>query len=411
MSLTHLPPQPWMRAPATEAVIAALTAGGKEVRFVGGCVRDALLGRAVTDIDIATPDQPPRVIELLEAAGLKAVPTGIDHGTVTAVALHQPFEITTLRHDVETYGRRAKVAFTDDWVADAARRDFTFNAMSCAPDGRLYDPFGGAADLSARRVRFVGEAEARIREDVLRLLRFFRFYAHYGAPPPDPEALAATRRLAHLLPGLSGERVAAETMKLLAAPDPAPVLALMGEAGVLAHFLPEARDLGRLARLTAIEAGLGLKPSSPRRLAAVLAGGEKAARDVARRLRLSNALSERILQALAEPAPRPALDEKARRALRYELSGEAFRDRALLAWAGEESAREGDAAWRSLVALADWEPPRFPIRAQDVLELGAEPGPALGELMREMERWWIEGDLAADRAACLTELKRRLKES
>jgi len=400
-----------MRAPATEAVIAALTAGGREVRFVGGCVRDALLGRAVTDIDIATPDEPPRVIELLEAAGLKAVPTGIDHGTVTAVALHQPFEITTLRHDVETYGRRAKVAFTDDWVADAARRDFTFNAMSCAPDGRLYDPFGGAADLGARRVRFVGEAEARIREDVLRLLRFFRFYAHYGAPPPDPEALAATRRLAHLLPGLSGERVAAETLKLLAAPDPAPVLALMGEAGVLAHFLPEARNLRRLARLTAIETARGLKPSPPRRLAAVLAGGERAARDVTRRLRLSNALSERILRALAEPAPRPALDEKARRALRYDLSAEAFRDRAFLAWAAEETAPENDPAWGALVALADWEPPRFPIRAQDALELGAEPGPALGELMREMERWWIEGDLAADRAGCLAELRRRLENS
>jgi poly(A) polymerase len=411
VSLTHLAPQPWMSAPATEAVIAALTAGGKEVRFVGGCVRDALLGRAVTDIDIATPDKPPRVIELLEAAGLKAVPTGIDHGTVTAVALHQPFEITTLRHDVETYGRRAKVAFTDDWVADAARRDFTINAMSCSPDGRLYDPFDGAADLRARRVRFVGEAEARIREDVLRLLRFFRFYAHYGAPPPDPEAIAATRRLAHLLPGLSGERVAAETLKLLAAPDPAPVLALMGEAGVLAPFLPEARDLRRLTRLTAIEASLGLKPSPPRRLAAVLVGGERAARDVARRLRLSNALSDRILRALAEPAPRPPLDEKARRALRYELPAEAFRDRALLAWASEESAGESDAAWGALVALADWEPPRFPIRAQDALDLGAGPGPALGELMREMERWWIEGDLAAERAACLAELKRRLKES
>ena len=411
MSLAHLPPQPWMRAPATEAVIAALTAGGKEVRFVGGCVRDALLGRAVTDIDIATPDEPPRVIELLEAAGLKAVPTGIDHGTVTAVALHQPFEITTLRHDVETYGRRAKVAFTDDWVADAARRDFTFNAMSCSPDGRLYDPFDGAADLRARRVRFVGEAEARVREDVLRLLRFFRFYAHYGAPPPDPEALAATRRLAHLLPGLSGERVAAETLKLLAAPDPAPVLALMGEAGVLAHFLPEARNLGRLTRLTAIEARLGLKPSPPRRLAAVLVGGERAARDVARRLRLSNALSERILQALAEPAPRPGLDAKARRARRYELSAEAFRDRTLLAWASEESAGESDAAWAALVALADWEPPRFPIRAQDALDLGAAPGPALGELMRDIERWWIEGDFAAARPACLAELNRRLKES
>jgi poly(A) polymerase len=406
----HLPPQPWMSAPATRAVIAALAAGGSEVRFIGGCVRDALLGRPVTDIDIATPDEPSRVIELLEAAGLKAVPTGIDHGTVTAVALHRPFEITTLRRDVETYGRRAKVAFTDDWTLDAARRDFTINAMSCTPDGRLFDPFGGAADLSAKRVRFVGDAQARIREDVLRLLRFFRFYAHYGAPPPDAEALAAVRALAPLLPSLSGERVAAETLKLLKAADPAAVVALMGEQGVLAHFLPEARDPHRLARLTAIEAGLGLDAASPRRLAALLEG-EPAALAVAHRFRLSNALRDRVLQALAEPAPRPVLDEKARRVLRYELSPEAFRDRALLAWAGAETASASDAAWRELLSVADWEPPRFPIRARDALKLGAVPGPALGGLMRAMERWWIEGDFQADRAACLAELKRRVADA
>ncbi|HSY89256.1 MAG TPA: CCA tRNA nucleotidyltransferase [Verrucomicrobiae bacterium] len=401
----RLPPQPWMSAPATKAVVAALTAGGSEVRFVGGCVRDALLGRAVTDIDIATPDEPARVIELLEAAGLKAVPTGIDHGTVTAVALHQPFEITTLRRDVESYGRRAKVAFTDDWIEDAARRDFTFNAMSCAPDGQLYDPFGGAADLEAKRVRFVGDAEARIREDVLRLLRFFRFYAHYGAPPPDAEALAAVERLAPLLPTLSGERIAAETLKLLAARDPAAVLRLMQHHGVLAHFLPEGTQLDRLARLTAIERSLNLKPEPPRRLAAVLES-EAAARAVAARWHLSNALRDRLVEALTPSAPTPALDDKTRRVLRYELTAEAFRDRGLLAWAGDESAR--DESWRDLVALADWTPPRFPLRAQDALALGIVPGPALGEILREMERWWIEGDFRADRRACLAEMKRRV---
>jgi poly(A) polymerase len=401
----RLPRQPWMSAPATRAVVAALTAGGSEVRFVGGCVRDALLGRAVTDIDIATPDEPARVIELLEAAGLKAVPTGIDHGTVTAVALHQPFEITTLRRDVESYGRRAKVAFTDDWIEDAARRDFTFNAMSCAPDGQLYDPFGGAADLEAKRVRFVGDAEARIREDVLRLLRFFRFYAHYGAPPPDAEALAAVERLAPLLPTLSGERIAAETLKLLAARDPATVLRLMQHHGVLAHFLPEGSQLDRLARLTAIERSLNLKPEPPRRLAAVLES-EAAARAVAARWHLSNALRDRLVEALTPPAPTPALDDKTRRVLRYELTAEAFRDRGLLAWAGDESARE--VGWRELIALTDWTPPRFPLRAQDAIELGIAPGPALGELLRDMERWWIEGDFRADRRACLAELKRRV---
>jgi len=199
----RLAPQPWMTAPETRAVVAALTADGTEVRFVGGCVRDALLGRPVKDVDIATPDRPQRVMELLARAGIRAIPTGIEHGTVTAVVGRTPFEITTLRRDVETYGRRAKVAFTDDWTADAARRDFTINALSCTPDGRLYDPFGGLADLRAGRVRFVGDPEARIREDVLRLLRFFRFYAHYGAAPPDPAALAACRALAPLLPGLA----------------------------------------------------------------------------------------------------------------------------------------------------------------------------------------------------------------
>jgi poly(A) polymerase len=407
----RLPLQPWMSAPATRAVIAALTAGGAQVRFVGGCVRDALLGKPVTDIDIATPDEPRRVIELLESAGLKAVPTGIDHGTVTAVALHRPFEITTLRRDVETYGRRARVAFTDDWTADAARRDFTINAMSCSPDGRLHDPFGGAADLRARRVRFVGDAEQRIREDVLRLLRFFRFYAHYGAPPPDAEAIAAVRIMAPLLPTLSGERVAGETLKLLGAADPASVLVEMRDNGVLTHFLPEAQRLGRLARLTAIEASLGLDVEPARCLAAVLEGGEAAALALAFRFRLSNVLRERLVQALGTPQPTPSLERPAQRTLRYRLSAEAFRDRCLIAWADTEAAGDSgsEQAWRDLLALADWEPPRFPLRGQDALELGAAPGPQLGRLMREMERWWIEGDFRADRAACLEELRRRLK--
>jgi poly(A) polymerase len=277
--------------------------------------------------------------------------------------------------------------------------------MSCAPDGQLYDPFGGAADLEAKRVRFVGDAEARIREDVLRLLRFFRFYAHYGAPPPDAQALAAVERLAPLLPSLSGERIAAETLKLLAARDPAAVLRLMQGHGVLAHFLPESVHLDRLARLTAIERSLSLKPEPPRRLAAVLES-EAAARAVAASWHLSNSLRDRLVEALTPPAPTPALDEKARRALRYELTAEAFRDRSLLAWAGDESAQEE--SWRELVAIADWTPPRFPLRAQDAIVLGIAPGPALGELLREMERWWIEGDFHADRKACLAELKRRV---
>ncbi len=395
-----------MSALATRAVIDALTAGGSQVRFVGGCVRDALLGRPVKDIDIATPDAPARVVELLEAAGLKAVPTGIEHGTVTAVAHHRPFEITTLRRDVETDGRRAKVAFTDDWTEDAARRDFTFNALSCTPEGELYDPFGGIDDLKARRVRFVGNAGARIREDVLRLLRFFRFYAHYGAPPPDGEALSAAAAMAPSLATLSGERIAAETLKLLAAGDPAPVLLLMRDHGVLTHFLPEATRIDRLARLVAIESSLGIPANPPRRLAAVLTGGAAAARAVAERFRLSNALRDRIAAALAPPAPSPALDCRGLRALRYGLPAEAFRDRCLIAWAEGEAS---EPSWQKVLGVADWQPPAFPVKAQDAVDCGAAPGPALGRLMAEIEQWWIAGDFAASRADCLVELARRLK--
>jgi poly(A) polymerase len=408
--MERIPPQPWMSVPETLAVIAALSAGGSEVRFVGGCVRDAIVGRPVTDIDIATPDPPRRVVELLEAAGLKAVPTGIDHGTVTAVSHHRPYEITTLRRDVETDGRRAKVAFTDDWVADAARRDFTFNALSCTPDGRIYDPFGGIADLAARRVRFVGAALARIREDVLRLLRFFRFYAHYGAPPPDGEALAAVAAMAPLLPTLSGERIANETLKLLGAPDPAPVLDLMRVHGVLTHFLPEGRRLDRLARLTAIESAIDLPADPPRRLAASLDGGPAAARAVGERLRLSKAQRRRLVEALKTPAPQPQAGRTGWRALRYRLTAEAYRDRALVAWA-DSAAPADDAAWRDLLAVADEAPAAFPIRAKDAVDRGAKPGPAVGALMRDLENWWIAGDFRADRAALLTELSARLESS
>ena len=226
-----------MTAPATRAVTEALSAEGATVRFVGGCVRDAVLGRDAKDVDIATPDPPETVIALLEAAGLKAVPTGIAHGTVTAVADGTPFEVTTLRHDVETDGRHAKVAFTDDWVADAARRDFTLNALYCDADGALYDPVGGIEDARRGRVRFVGDARARIEEDALRLLRFFRFHAHYGRGEADATALAACRELAPLLANLSGERLRDETLKLLAAPESAPVVALMIDMGVSVNSL------------------------------------------------------------------------------------------------------------------------------------------------------------------------------
>jgi len=289
-------------------------------------------------------------------------------------------------------------------MADAARRDFTFNALSCTPDGRLYDPFGGRADLAAGRVRFVGRAEDRIREDVLRLLRFFRFHAHYGKPPPDEEALAAAHDLAPLLPTLSGERIAKEMLKLLAAPDPAPVLLLMRRHAVLIHVLPEATHLERLGRLVKIESAEGLAADPPRRLAALLDGAE-AVGAVAGRLRLANAIRDRMDAALQSPKPLPSLALRELKALRYRLTAESYRDRALIA------AAEGDGAagdWRAAFAIADWQPPRFPLRARDAMERGAKAGPALGQLMRDLESWWVAGDFQADRAVCLKELARRL---
>ncbi len=407
----RLDPQPWMTAPGTRAVVAALTAEGAEVRFVGGCVRDAVIGRPVRDVDIATRDSPPAVMALLAKAGITAVPTGLAHGTVTAVIDGAPFEITTLRRDVESFGRHATVAFTDDWGEDAARRDLTINALFCAPDGRLFDPVGGLADLKARRVRFVGDAETRIREDVLRLLRFFRFYAHYGAPPPDPEALAAAARLAPLLPGLSGERVRMETLKLLLAADPAPVVGLMRDVGVLPHFLPEATNVARLAALVTLEgvapARLVAGADAIRRLAALLGGGT--AKVVAQRLRLSTAERDRLVALCAGPWPTIDLDRAERRRLLYRLGRERFRNAALIAWAdalstGAGTDRRETADWIDLLATVEDVLPAFPLRGRDALALGLPPGPEIGRLIDEVERWWIDGDFRADRAACLARL-------
>jgi poly(A) polymerase len=399
METRRLPTQPWMSDPATVAVLAALGAEGGQRRFVGGCVRDASIGRPVKDIDIATADRPERVIELLQRARIRVVPTGIAHGTVTAVVDGKPFEITTLRRDVEHYGRHAKVEFTDDWVADASRRDLTFNAMSLTPEGELFDPFGGLADLAAGRVRFVGDPRQRIEEDVLRLLRFFRFHAHYGKPPPDEAALAACRELAPKLPGLSGERVQAELMKLLAAPDPAPVVALMRDREILKHLLPEASAIDRLAGLVRIEAN----PDPVRRLAALLVDGEGAARRVGERLKLSNADRDRLLQ-LAGPADlAPALDPRQRRLQLYRLGQALFRDRVYLGWA--VAPKNAADVWKQLLAVADQPIPEFPLKGRDALELGLEAGPEVGRLLAAVERWWIEGDFQADRKACLKQLK------
>lgn len=411
----RLTPQPWMTAPATRSVIDALTRDGAEARFVGGCVRDACLGRAVKDIDIATDAPPERVMQLLKAAAIHAVPTGIDHGTVTAVSDHRPHEITTLRRDVSTDGRRATVAFTDDWRQDAARRDFTFNAMSCTLDGVLYDYFGGRADLAAGRVRFVGDAETRIREDVLRLLRFFRFNAHYGRPPIDEAGLDACTRLASLLPTLSGERLAQETLRLLAAPGPVAILSLMAERGILAAYLPEANRVAMLKALATIE-GITLGADPVRRLAALIAGGAAAAGAVAERLRLSTAHRERLV-ALASPATlSPEMSGKERRRAFNRIDDALRVDLVLVAWAAATAAADGQLDrratedWRALFAEAQaWRRRELPVKGRDALALGASPGPALGAALDGLAAWWEAGDFTAGREECLAELKKRLQ--
>ena len=412
--VTHIDPQSWMTAPATVRVMAALKAGettGLVALFVGGCVRDSLLGRDVGDIDIATALAPEVVSKRLHDAGLKVVPTGLVHGTVTAVTEGQHFEITTLRVDVDTDGRRATVAFTDDWVADAERRDFTINALFADSSGAIFDPVGGLADLKAGRVRFVGNAEQRIREDVLRLLRFFRFYAQIGAPPPDREAIAASAKLADLLPTLSRERVAAETFKLLAAADPATTMALMSANGVLQHFLPEAQVIDRLAALVTVEA-IVEQVDPLRRLAAGLKVDAAGADAIADRLRLSNVDRGRLRELVAvDHRLDRDMSQEARRAGLYRRGADLWRDRVLIDWAeeialGVPQDRHITKAWRELYNLpGEWTPPVFPLQGHDVLALGVGAGPAVGHHLADVEEWWIAGGFAAGREACLAKLR------
>jgi poly(A) polymerase len=400
--LARIAPQPWMTEPSTLAVLEALRAGGVEARFVGGSVRDALLGLAIGDIDIATPAPPERIIELFQSAGIKVVPTGLDHGTVTAIAGTPPrhFEITTLRRDVETYGRRARVAFDADWAADAARRDFTINAIFLDPDGTIHDPVGGLADVRARRVRFVGDPATRISEDVLRLLRYYRFEARFGTGAGDAPARAACRAAADRLPTLSAERIAQELIKLLLeTPDPVAALQMMQQDGVLAVILPEARRLDRLSRMIAVE-----PESDPlRRLAALIDVEAAGAAAVANRLRFSNTWRDR-LQGLAAPWPLdPRPDEPAQRRALYRLGADRYRDLVLLMAAEGGLSPERRA---ELLALAhDWSSPVFPLSGRDLANLGVPQGPLVGRLLDAVHDWWEAGDFTADRTACLAHLK------
>jgi poly(A) polymerase/tRNA nucleotidyltransferase (CCA-adding enzyme) len=381
-----IPPPPFLSDPALAAVLDALP----EARLVGGSVRDALTERDVADVDLASPLPPDQVAARLAAAGLKSAPTGVEHGTVTAISGHRGFEVTTLRRDVETDGRRAVVAYTDDWREDAARRDFTINAMSMTRRGEVFDYFGGIADLRDGRVRFVGDPAQRIAEDYLRILRFFRFHAHYGEGAPDEAAVAAIRQGVSGLALLSAERVWSELKRILAAPDPVASVRLMRETGVLAAVLPEGTDPERLARLVA--AGAPVDPLL--RLAAVIEGD---AEPLAERLRLSSAERTRLTALRSGDAPHASDDDAALRRLLADSPPDILSGRAWLAG--------GDAALQARIMAI--EPPVFPLQGRDLRAAGVPEGKALGDTLRELRAWWLAGGCVADAATLREELARR----
>lgn len=395
--MTRLPDAPWRRRPGLDALLDALDAGGGATRFVGGAVRDTLLGLSVSDVDVATRLPAPDVLDRLAAARIKAVPTGLAHGTVTAVVAGVPIEVTTLRRDVATDGRRATIAYTDDWREDAARRDFTINALYADPaDGAVHDYFGGLDDLAARRVRFIGDPLTRIAEDHLRILRLFRFHARFGEGAPDAAALTAARARANDLMALSRERIADELLKLLALPDPSPTVALMRESGIFAPVLPEigVDGVAALARLPAREVEGGAAPDPVRRLAALLPPDPAVAEGVTHRLRLS----KRALRRLVDAARRAPGDVGDPAALAYRLGTEAAVDRLLL---GEGPAAEA-------ARLAGWEKPRLPIGGGDLVALGLHRGPRVAALLAALERGWVEDGFREDRAALMERARRAI---
>ena len=378
-----LPAADWQKTSGMRRLLRTLGAEAGESRFVGGCVRDALLDLPVNDVDIATRLQPQEVLDRLGAAKIKAVPTGIAHGTVTAVIEGKPVEVTTLRRDVSTDGRRAVIAYTDDWREDAARRDFTMNALSADPlTHEIHDYFDGEADIRDRRVRFIGDPLQRIAEDHLRILRFFRFHARFGKGDPDDAALQACTARANDLMALSRERIADELMKILALPNPTATIALMIDRGILRPVLPEidAAGVGRLEKLVERERVAGAEPQSVRRLAALLPPAPDLAEAVAVRLRLSKKLVKRLVTA----AGRGAAEEAPPQALAYSIGADEAKDRLLLTEDEPETVRQ------KLDQLCGWQRPRFGLSGGDLIEMGLSPGPVIARTLQAIEREWVE---------------------
>lgn len=396
---TQLADAPWLKAEDSRRLMDVLTAGDAPARFVGGCVRDALLGQIDpnVDLDVATPLLPDQVIERLEAADIKAIPTGLAHGTVTALVRDQPFEITTLRKDIACDGRHAEVAFTDDFEEDAARRDFTINALSTDRNGQVFDYFGGREDLQAGKVRFVGEAKSRVREDFLRILRFFRFFARYGQPPVDQDALEACREGADGLTRISGERIRAEMLKLLASDDPIAALTLMIENKVLRKILPVDVDLAPLKRL------LTSAPDSDPvlRLAALLRSSPapKSTLEAAATWKFSKAEMARLERLTQEPRLNLPLSRNESLKKTYRLGEDAYLDLLKLSAETSEDLQ---------TALPIPKTPPFPLTGQDLIVRGVAPGPDLGKRLKQLEDWWLDNNLEPDRNATLQELERRL---
>jgi poly(A) polymerase len=388
-----------MTGPETVQVMAALG----EARFVGGAVRNALLGVGVVDIDIAVPMPPQEAMARLKAKGITVIETGLAHGTVTALAGRHAFEVTSLRRDVETDGRRAVVAFTDDWAEDASRRDFTINALYASADGEIFDYATGVEDLIARKVRFMGDAATRIAEDYLRVLRLFRFHAWYGRGEIDAEGLRAAAAAKDKLKTLSAERVQKELLRLLEAENPAPVLRVMAATGILSELLPGALQLPRLARLVELDAASpfdGLAPADGvLRLAALLPDNGEGAHAAADALKLSNADRARLEQALSGDRVAAPLSAREARRLLYRVGASRFRDKLWLAWAGAGKAANA-LQWRMLLELAaNWERPRLAVTGRDVVQAGVPEGPDVGRILARIEDWWAGGDFAADEAA------------
>jgi poly(A) polymerase len=389
----------WLKEAEIARLLALLDGDGEEARVVGGAVRNALMGLPVGEIDVATTALPQEVERRVQAAGFKTKPTGIEHGTVTAIIDGRPFEVTTLRQDVETFGRKAKVVFGRNWKADAQRRDFTINALSVSADDKIHDYVGGLADIAARRVRFIGDPGQRIAEDYLRILRFFRFHGCYGKGAPDAAGLHACIAARAGLDTLSRERVRTELLKLLLAPHAAPTLAVMEEAGLLGTVLGGVPLLASFENTAKAEAAIGAEPDATRRLGALGVAVMEDAERLSQRLRLSNAEFERLMALEYWWRVRPAAGEHAARVLLYQLGPVSFADRVLVAWSRSD-ASAADRGWHELATLPQrWTAPRFPLKAADFLNRGVPKGPEMGAALRAAEQAWIDADFPEDRAA------------